>query len=149
MTDTGTCVITAPRCMLAAARSPRVFDHTRQTTARANCFLRAHHSICGSCRLRFDPKDAGSRVSTAAASAGPSILRALPGMSDTESSTPSREEQFLIAATKCDELVPERMLGEPATLEIRIGDQVIVEKAPNPGVRAPARMNGVKKYRAA
>src|SRR5246500_268878 len=136
MTDNGTFVINGTERVIVSQlhRSPGVFfDHDRGKTHSSGKLLFSARIIPyrGSwLDFEFDPKDCVfARIDRRRKLPVTIILRAL-GMNeaeilatffDTNTFYISRDEVAL-------QLVPQRLRGETATFEIRIGDQVIVEE---------------------
>src|SRR6266853_1058020 len=136
MTDNGTFVINGTERVIVSQlhRSPGVFfDHDRGKTHSSGKLLFSARIIPyrGSwLDFEFDPKDCVfARIDRRRKLPVTIILRAL-GMNeaeilatffDTNTFFVSRDEVAL-------QLVPQRLRGETATFEIRIGDQVIVEE---------------------
>ena len=136
MTENGTFIINGTERVIVSQlhRSPGVFfDHDRGKTHSSGKLLFSARIIPyrGSwLDFEFDPKDCVfARIDRRRKLPVTIILRAL-GMSeaeildtffDTNTFHLSRDEVSL-------ELVPQRLRGETATFEIRIGDQVIVEE---------------------
>src|ERR1700716_3730123 len=136
MTDNGTFIINGTERVIVSQlhRSPGVlFDHNPGNTHSSGNLLFSAPIIPyrGSwLDFEFDPKDCVfARIDRRRKLPVTIILRAL-GMNeaeilatffDTNTSCVSRDEVAL-------QLVPQRLRGETATFEIRIGDQVIVEE---------------------
>src|SRR5579863_7870730 len=136
MTDNGTFIINGTERVIVSQlhRSPGVFfDHDRGKTHSSGKLLFSARIIPyrGSwLDFEFDPKDCVfARIDRRRKLPVTIILRAL-GMNeseilatffDTNTFFVSRDEVAL-------QLVPQRLRGETATFEIRIGDQVIVEE---------------------
>ncbi len=136
MTDNGTFVVNGTERVIVSQlhRSPGVFfDHDRGKTHSSGKLLFSARIIPyrGSwLDFEFDPKDCVfARIDRRRKLPVTIILRAL-GMNeaeilatffDTNTFFVSRDEVAL-------QLVPQRLRGETATFEIRIGDQVIVEE---------------------
>jgi DNA-directed RNA polymerase subunit beta len=136
MTDNGTFVINGTERVIVSQlhRSPGVFfDHDRGKTHSSGKLLFSARIIPyrGSwLDFEFDPKDAVfARIDRRRKLPVTIILRAL-GMSETEIlDTFFDKNTFYISKDEISlHLVPQRLRGETATFEIRIGEQVIVEE---------------------
>src|SRR5499433_274702 len=136
MTDNGTFIINGTERVIVSQlhRSPGVFfDHDRGKTHSSGKLLFSARIIPyrGSwLDFEFDPKDCVfARIDRRRKLPVTIILRAL-GMNETEIlSTFFDTNTFYISRDEVAlQLVPQRLRGETATFEIRIGDQVIVEE---------------------
>jgi DNA-directed RNA polymerase subunit beta len=136
MTDNGTFVINGTERVIVSQlhRSPGVFfDHDRGKTHSSGKLLFSARIIPyrGSwLDFEFDPKDAVfARIDRRRKLPVTIILRAL-GMTETEIlDTFFDKNTFYISKDDISlHLVPQRLRGETATFEIRIGEQVIVEE---------------------
>src|SRR5512147_2438099 len=136
MTDHGTFVINGTERVIVSQlhRSPGVFyDHDKGKTHSSGKLLFSARIIPyrGSwLDFEFDPKDAVfARIDRRRKLPESIILRAL-GMNEGEIlDTFFDTNTFHLAKDEVSlELVPQRLRGETATFEIRIGDQVIVEE---------------------
>jgi DNA-directed RNA polymerase subunit beta len=136
MTDNGTFVINGTERVIVSQlhRSPGVFfDHDRGKTHSSGKLLFSARIIPyrGSwLDFEFDPKDAVfARIDRRRKLPVTIILRAL-GMNETEIlDTFFDKNTFYISKDDISlHLVPQRLRGETATFEIRIGEQVIVEE---------------------
>src|SRR3982751_6033397 len=136
MTDNGTFVINGTERVIVSQlhRSPGVFfDHDRGKSHSSGKLLFSARIIPyrGSwLDFEFDPKDAVfARIDRRRKLPVSIILRAL-GMSDTEIlDTFFDTNTFFISRDEVAlQLVPQRLRGETASFEIRIGEQVIVEE---------------------
>jgi DNA-directed RNA polymerase subunit beta len=136
MTDNGTFIINGTERVIVSQlhRSPGVFfDHDRGKTHSSGqaAVLGAHHSLTAArgSTSSSTRRTACSRASTAPQAAGhdhPARARheraeILETFFDTNTFHLAKDEVSL-------ELVPQRLRGETATFEIRIGEQVIVEE---------------------
>ena len=137
MTDNGTFVINGTERVIVSQlhRSPGVFfDHDRGKTHSSGqaAVLGAHHSLPRLvARLRVRPEGLRVRAHRPAPQAAgdhhPARARhERVARSSTRSST--RTPSSSAATRSALQLVPQRLRGETATFEIRIGDQVIVEE---------------------
>ena len=137
MTDNGTFIVNGTERVIVSQlhRSPGVFfDHDRGKTHSSGKLLFSARIIPyrGSwLDFEFDPKDCVfARIDRRRKLPVTIILRAL-GMNETDIlDTFFETNTFTLGqggARRC-ELVPQRLRGETATFEIRIGDQVIVEE---------------------
>src|SRR6266849_1894495 len=136
MTENGTFVINGTERVIVSQlhRSPGVFfDHDRGKTHSSGKLLFSARIIPyrGSwLDFEFDPKDCVfARIDRRRKLPVTIILRAL-GMNETEIlATFFDTNTFCISRDEVAlQLVPQRLRGETATFEIRIGDQVIVEE---------------------
>ena len=136
MTDNGTFVINGTERVIVSQlhRSPGVFfDHDRGKTHSSGKLLFSARIIPyrGSwLDFEFDPKDAVfARIDRRRKLPVTIILRAL-GMNESEIlDTFFDTNTFHFSKDEISlELVPQRLRGETATLEIRIGDNVVVEE---------------------
>ena len=136
MTDNGTFIVNGTERVIVSQlhRSPGVFfDHDRGKTHSSGKLLFSARIIPyrGSwLDFEFDPKDCVfARIDRRRKLPVTIILRAL-GMNETEIlDTFFDKNAFFLAKDEASmELVPQRLRGETATFEIRIGDQVIVEE---------------------
>src|SRR6202140_3520450 len=136
MTDNGTFVINGTERVIVSQlhRSPGVFfDHDRGKTHSSGKLLFSARIIPyrGSwLDFEFDPKDCVfARIDRRRKLPVTIILRAL-GMNEAEIlATFFDTNTFFISRDEVAlQLVPQRLRGETATFEIRIGDQVIVEE---------------------
>src|SRR5687767_3821038 len=136
MTDNGTFVINGTERVIVSQlhRSPGVFfDHDRGKSHSSGKLLFSARIIPyrGSwLDFEFDPKDAVfARIDRRRKLPVSIILRAL-GMNESEIlDTFFDTNTFYISKDEIAlQLVPQRLRGETATFEIRIGDQVIVEE---------------------
>src|ERR1700754_3268939 len=136
MTDNGTFVINGTERVIVSQlhRSPGVFfDHDRGKTHSSGKLLFSARIIPyrGSwLDFEFDPKDCVfARIDRRRKLPVTIILRAL-GMNETEILAPFFDTNtFFISRDEVAlQLVPQRLRGETATFEIRIGDTVIVEE---------------------
>ena len=136
MTDNGTFVINGTERVIVSQlhRSPGVFfDHDRGKTHSSGKLLFSARVIPyrGSwLDFEFDPKDAlFDRIDRRRKLPVSIILRAL-GMNETEILDVFFEKNtfFLGKDSTALELVPQRLRGETASFEIRIGEKVIVEE---------------------
>src|SRR6202047_4169075 len=136
MTDNGTFVINGTERVIVSQlhRSPGVFfDHDRGKTHSSGKLLFSARIIPyrGSwLDFEFDPKDCVfARIDRRRKLPVTIILRAL-GMNETEIlATFFDTNTFFVSRDEVAlQLVPQRLRGETATFEIRIGDQVIVEE---------------------
>jgi DNA-directed RNA polymerase subunit beta len=136
MTDNGTFVINGTERVIVSQlhRSPGVFfDHDRGKTHSSGKLLFSARIIPyrGSwLDFEFDPKDAVfARIDRRRKLPVTIILRAL-GMNEAEVlDTFFDKNTFYLAKDEIAlHLVPQRLRGETATFEIRIGEQVIVEE---------------------
>ena len=136
MTDNGTFVINGTERVIVSQlhRSPGVFfDHDRGKTHSSGKLLFSARIIPyrGSwLDFEFDPKDCVfARIDRRRKLPVTIILRAL-GMNESEIlATFFDTNTFFIGRDEVAlQLVPQRLRGETATFEIRIGDQVIVEE---------------------
>src|ERR1700741_3308854 len=136
MTDNGTFVINGTERVIVSQlhRSPGVFfDHDRGKTHSSGKLLFSARIIPyrGSwLDFEFDPKDCVfARIDRRRKLPVTIILRAL-GMNESEIlATFFDTNTFYIGRDEVAlQLVPQRLRGETATFEIRIGDQVIVEE---------------------
>src|SRR6201991_3160168 len=136
MTDNGTFVINGTERVIVSQlhRSPGVFfDHDRGKTHSSGKLLFSARIIPyrGSwLDFEFDPKDCVfARIDRRRKLPVTIILRAL-GMNETEIlATFFDTNTFFISRDEVAlQLAPQRLRGETATFEIRIGDQVIVEE---------------------
>ena len=136
MTDNGTFVINGTERVIVSQlhRSPGVFfDHDRGKTHSSGKLLFSARIIPyrGSwLDFEFDPKDhVFARIDRRRKLPVTIILRAL-GMSETEMlDTFFEKNTFFIGKEQSAlQLVPQRLRGETASFEIRIGDKVIVEE---------------------
>jgi DNA-directed RNA polymerase subunit beta len=136
MTDNGTFVINGTERVIVSQlhRSPGVFfDHDRGKSHSSGKLLFSARIIPyrGSwLDFEFDPKDAVfARIDRRRKLPVSIILRAL-GMNETEILDVFFEKNtfFLGKDSTTMELVPQRLRGETASFEIRVGDKVIVEE---------------------
>jgi DNA-directed RNA polymerase subunit beta len=136
MTDNGTFIVNGTERVIVSQlhRSPGVFfDHDRGKTHSSGKLLFSARIIPyrGSwLDFEFDPKDCVfARIDRRRKLPVTIILRAL-GMNETEIlDTFFEKNAFFLAKDEASmELVPQRLRGETATFEIRIGEQVIVEE---------------------
>jgi len=136
MTDNGTFIVNGTERVIVSQlhRSPGVFfDHDRGKTHSSGKLLFSARIIPyrGSwLDFEFDPKDCVfARIDRRRKLPVTIILRAL-GMNETEILEVFFEKNaFFLAKDEASmELVPQRLRGETATFEIRIGEQVIVEE---------------------
>jgi DNA-directed RNA polymerase subunit beta len=136
MTDNGTFVINGTERVIVSQlhRSPGVFfDHDRGKTHSSGKLLFSARIIPyrGSwLDFEFDPKDAVfARIDRRRKLPVSIILRAL-GMNETEIlDTFFEKNAFYFGREKTEiELVPQRLRGETAAFEIRIGDKLVVEE---------------------
>src|SRR5262245_7089645 len=136
MTDNGTFVVNGTERVIVSQlhRSPGVFfDHDRGKTHSSGKLLFSARIIPyrGSwLDFEFDPKDCVfARIDRRRKLPVTIILRAL-GMNEAEIlATFFDTNTFFISRDEVAlQLVPQRLRGETATFEIRIGDQVIVEE---------------------
>ncbi|MCX7035660.1 MAG: DNA-directed RNA polymerase subunit beta [Proteobacteria bacterium] len=136
MTDNGTFVINGTERVIVSQlhRSPGVFfDHDRGKTHSSGKLLFSARIIPyrGSwLDFEFDPKDhVFARIDRRRKLPVTIILRAL-GMSETEMLDIFFEKNtfFIGQEESALQLVPQRLRGETASFEIRIGDKVIVEE---------------------
>jgi DNA-directed RNA polymerase subunit beta len=136
MTDNGTFIVNGTERVIVSQlhRSPGVFfDHDRGKTHSSGKLLFSARIIPyrGSwLDFEFDPKDCVfARIDRRRKLPVTIILRAL-GMNETEIlDTFFDTNAFFLAKDEVSmELIPQRLRGETATFEIRIGDQVIVEE---------------------
>src|ERR1700728_713448 len=136
MTDNGTFIINGTERVIVSQlhRSPGVFfDHDRGKTHSSGKLLFSARIIPyrGSwLDFEFDPKDCVfARIDRRRKLPVTIILRAL-GMNETEIlATFFETNTFYLSRDEAAlQLVPQRLRGETATFEIRIGDQVIVEE---------------------
>ena len=136
MTDNGTFVINGTERVIVSQlhRSPGVFfDHDRGKTHSSGKLLFSARIIPyrGSwLDFEFDPKDhVFARIDRRRKLPVTIILRAL-GMSETEMlDTFFEKNTFFISKDEAAlQLVPQRLRGETASFEIRVGDKVIVEE---------------------
>src|SRR6267142_525731 len=136
MTDNGTFIINGTERVIVSQlhRSPGVFfDHDRGKTHSSGKLLFSARIIPyrGSwLDFEFDPKDCVfARIDRRRKLPVTIILRAL-GMNEAEIlATFFDTNTFFISRDEVAlQLVPQRLRGETATFEIRIGDQVIVEE---------------------
>jgi DNA-directed RNA polymerase subunit beta len=136
MTDNGTFIVNGTERVIVSQlhRSPGVFfDHDRGKTHSSGKLLFSARIIPyrGSwLDFEFDPKDCVfARIDRRRKLPVTIILRAL-GMNETEIlATFFDTNAFFLAKDEVSmELVPQRLRGETATFEIRIGEQVIVEE---------------------
>jgi DNA-directed RNA polymerase subunit beta len=136
MTDNGTFVINGTERVIVSQlhRSPGVFfDHDRGKTHSSGKLLFSARIIPyrGSwLDFEFDPKDAVfARIDRRRKLPVTIILRAL-GMNETEILDNFFEKNtfFISKDDAALELVPQRLRGETASFEIRVGDKVIVEE---------------------
>src|SRR3977135_2071954 len=143
MTDNGTFIINGTERVIVSQlhRSPGVFfDHDRGKTHSSGKLLFSARIIPyrGSwLDFEFDPKDCVfARIDRRRKLPVTIILRAL-GMNEAEIlATFFDTNTFFISRDEVAlQLVPQRLRGETATFEIRIGEQVIVEE----GRRVPPR----------
>ena len=136
MTDNGTFVINGTERVIVSQlhRSPGVFfDHDRGKTHSSGKLLFSARIIPyrGSwLDFEFDPKDGVyARIDRRRKLPVTIILRAL-GMNETEIlETFFEKNTFFVTKDEASlELVPQRLRGETAMFEIRVGDKVIVEE---------------------
>jgi DNA-directed RNA polymerase subunit beta len=136
MTDNGTFIVNGTERVIVSQlhRSPGVFfDHDRGKTHSSGKLLFSARIIPyrGSwLDFEFDPKDCVfARIDRRRKLPVSIILRAL-GMNETEMlDTFFEKNRLFLSREKVElELVPQRLRGETATFEIRVGDQVIVEE---------------------
>src|ERR1700683_1016165 len=136
MTDNGTFIVNGTERVIVSQlhRSPGVFfDHDRGKTHSSGKLLFSARIIPyrGSwLDFEFDPKDCVfARIAPRRKLPVTIILRAL-GMNETEIlATFFDTNTFYVSADEVAlQLVPQRLRGETATFEIRIGDQVVVEE---------------------
>jgi DNA-directed RNA polymerase subunit beta len=136
MTDNGTFIVNGTERVIVSQlhRSPGVFfDHDRGKTHSSGKLLFSARIIPyrGSwLDFEFDPKDCVfARIDRRRKLPVTIILRAL-GMNETEVlDTFFEKNTFTLGKESAAmRLVPQRLRGETATFEIRIGDQVIVEE---------------------
>ena len=136
MTDNGTFIVNGTERVIVSQlhRSPGVFfDHDRGKTHSSGKLLFSARIIPyrGSwLDFEFDPKDCVfARIDRRRKLPVTIILRAL-GMNETEILDTFFEKNTFISArtTAAMRLVPQRLRGETATFELRIGEQVIVEE---------------------
>src|SRR5665213_1105890 len=136
MTDNGTCIVNGTERVIVSQlhRSPGVFfDHDRGKTHSSGKLLFSARIIPyrGSwLDFEFDPKDCVfARIDRRRKLPVTIILRAL-GMNESEVLATFFENNtiFLGKDEVSMQLIPQRLRGETATFEIRIGDQLIVEE---------------------
>src|ERR1700684_3821057 len=136
MTDNGTFIVNGTERVIVSQlhRSPGVFfDHDRGKTHSSGKLLFSARIIPyrGSwLDFEFDPKDCVfARIDRHRTLPVPIILRAL-GMNESDIlDTFFEKNTFTLGKDSAAmRLVPQRLRGETATFEIRIGDQVIVEE---------------------
>jgi DNA-directed RNA polymerase subunit beta len=136
MTDNGTFIVNGTERVIVSQlhRSPGVFfDHDRGKTHSSGKLLFSARIIPyrGSwLDFEFDPKDCVfARIDRRRKLPVTIILRAL-GMNETEILDMFFDKNaFFLAKDEASmELIPQRLRGETATFEIRIGEQVIVEE---------------------
>ena len=137
MTDNGTFIVNGTERVIVSQlhRSPGVFfDHDRGKTHSSGKLLFSARIIPyrGSwLDFEFDPKDCVfARIDRRRKLPVTIILRAL-GMNEERDPRDVLRQQRLLPLSKDEvsmELVPQRLRGETATFEIRIGEQVIVEE---------------------
>jgi DNA-directed RNA polymerase subunit beta len=136
MTDNGTFIVNGTERVIVSQlhRSPGVFfDHDRGKTHSSGKLLFSARIIPyrGSwLDFEFDPKDCVfARIDRRRKLPVSIILRAL-GMTETEILDTFFEKNTfeLTADSAAMRLVPQRLRGETATFEIRVGDTVIVEE---------------------
>src|SRR6201986_1935568 len=136
MTDNGTFIINGPERVIVSQlhRSPGVFfDHDRGKTHSSGKLLFSARIIPyrGSwLDFEFDPKDCVfARIDRRRKLPVTIILRALGYTEEEILDTFFDKNAFFLSKDEVSmELVPQRLRGETATFEIRIGDQVIVEE---------------------
>src|ERR1700681_4663037 len=154
MTDNGTFVINGTERVIVSQlhRSPGVFfDHDRGKTHSSGKLLFSARIIPyrGSwLDFEFDPKDCVfARIDRRRKLPVTIILRAL-GMNESDIlDTFFEKNTFTLGADSAAmRLVPQRLRGETATFELRIGDQVIVEEGRRITARhvRPLEDSGVK-----
>ncbi len=157
MTDNGTFVINGTERVIVSQlhRSPGVFfDHDRGKTHSSGKLLFSARIIPyrGSwLDFEFDPKDCVfARIDRRRKLPVTIILRAL-GMSETEIlDTFFEKNTFFLSKDETElQLVAQRLRGETATFELRIGDQVIVEEGRRITARHVRQLEeaGVKRLR--
>ncbi len=157
MTDNGTFVINGTERVIVSQlhRSPGVFfDHDRGKTHSSGKLLFSARIIPyrGSwLDFEFDPKDCVfARIDRRRKLPVTIILRAL-GMSETEilDTFFDKNTFYLSKDETALQLVPQRLRGETATFELRIGDQVIVEEGRRITARHVRQLEeaGVKRLR--
>jgi DNA-directed RNA polymerase subunit beta len=157
MTDNGTFIINGTERVIVSQlhRSPGVFfDHDRGKTHSSGKLLFSARIIPyrGSwLDFEFDPKDCVfARIDRRRKLPVTIILRAL-GMNETEIlDTFFDKNTFYLSKDEVSlQLVPQRLRGETATFEIRIGDQVIVEEGRRITARHVRQLEdaGVKRLR--
>jgi DNA-directed RNA polymerase subunit beta len=157
MTDNGTFVINGTERVIVSQlhRSPGVFfDHDRGKTHSSGKLLFSARIIPyrGSwLDFEFDPKDCVfARIDRRRKLPVTIILRAL-GMSETEILDTFFDKNifYLSKDETALQLVPQRLRGETATFELRIGDQVIVEEGRRITARHVRQLEeaGVKRLR--
>jgi len=157
MTDNGTFVINGTERVIVSQlhRSPRVFfDHDRGKTHSSGKLLFSARIIPyrGSwLDFEFDPKDCVfARIDRRRKLPVTIILRAL-GMTETEILDTFFEKNtfYLSKDETALQLVAQRLRGETATFELRIGDQVIVEEGRRITARHVRQLEeaGVKRLR--
>ena len=157
MTDNGTFVINGTERVIVSQlhRSPGVFfDHDRGKTHSSGKLLFSARIIPyrGSwLDFEFDPKDCVfARIDRRRKLPVTIILRAL-GMTETEIlDTFFEKNTFYLAKDETAlQLVAQRLRGETATFELRIGDQVIVEEGRRITARHVRQLEeaGVKRLR--
>ncbi len=136
MTDNGTFIVNGTERVIVSQlhRSPGVFfDHDRGKTHSSGKLLFSARIIPyrGSwLDFEFDPKDCVfARIDRRRKLPVTIILRAL-GMNESEVLATFFDNNtiFLAKDEVSMQLVPQRLRGETATFEIRIGDQVVVEE---------------------
>jgi DNA-directed RNA polymerase subunit beta len=136
MTDNGTFIVNGTERVIVSQlhRSPGVFfDHDRGKTHSSGKLLFSARIIPyrGSwLDFEFDPKDCVfARIDRRRKLPVTIILRAL-GMNETEVLDAFFEKNafFLSKDEVSMQLIPQRLRGETATFEIRIGEQVVVEE---------------------
>src|SRR6201996_4360804 len=136
MTDNGTFIVNGTERVIVSQlhRSPGVFfDHDRGKTHSSGKLLFSARIIPyrGSwLDFEFDPKDCVfARIDRRRKLPVTIILRAL-GMNETEIlETFFDKNAFFLSKDEVSmELVPQRLRGETATFEIRIGDTIVVEE---------------------
>jgi DNA-directed RNA polymerase subunit beta len=157
MTDNGTFVINGTERVIVSQlhRSPGVFfDHDRGKTHSSGKLLFSARIIPyrGSwLDFEFDPKDCVfARIDRRRKLPVTIILRAL-GMTETEilDTFFDKNTFYLSKDETALQLVPQRLRGETATFELRIGDQVIVEEGRRITARHVRQLEdaGVKRLR--
>jgi DNA-directed RNA polymerase subunit beta len=157
MTDNGTFVINGTERVIVSQlhRSPGVFfDHDRGKTHSSGKLLFSARIIPyrGSwLDFEFDPKDCVfARIDRRRKLPVTIILRAL-GMSETEIlDTFFEKNTFYLSKDETElQLVAQRLRGETATFELRIGDKVIVEEGRRITARHVKQLEdaGVKRLR--